>query len=160
MSRNEVNLKDIIWVIGAKEKDGKKIFKAIPYVIKTTIKGYEDLVDLTELWITCCDGKVTNDVIVKKFEKVHEAKAIKIIKSEDAIKSYILNHDNQFKTEIESINSWSIDQSVKNYCENTVLNKEEGSNLIKEMREGVKVRYCDVSKEAEKFKEHFIESYL
>ena len=160
MSRNEVNLKDIIWVIGIKEKDDKKIFKAIPYVIKKTIKGYEDLVDLTELWITSCNGKVTKEDIVKKFEKVHEAKAIKIIKSEEAIKSYILNHENQFKDDIESINSWSIDQSIKNYCEKTILNKEEGSILIREMREGVKVRYCDVCKEAEKFKEYFIESYL
>lgn len=160
MSRNEVNLKDIIWVIGTKEQCGKKIFKAIPYIIKTNVKGYEDLVDLTELWITCCNGKVTKEDIVKKFKKVHEAKVVKIIKSEEAIKSYILNHENQFKDEIESINSWSIDQSIKNYCDETILSKEEGSQLIKEMREGVKVRYCDICKEAEKVKEHFIESYL
>ena len=142
MDKNRVNLEDIVWVIGVREKkDGRKIFQSIPYVIEESIKGYEDLIDLTESWATVFSGKVTEQDIIEKFEKVHNVKAIRVLKSEDAIKLYILNHDNIFKNQIERIIALDIDQSIKNYCAIKVLNIQEGSDLIREMKEGVKIRY-------------------
>ena len=106
MDKNRVNLEDIVWVIGVREKEnGGKIFETIPYVTEESIKGYEDLIDLTESggWATAFPGKVMEQDIIKKFEKDHNAKAIRVLKSEDAIKLYILNHDNIFKTQIEKL---------------------------------------------------------
>jgi len=142
MNKNSVNLKDIIWVIGINDSViGKEIFESIPYVKEVTIKGYEDLIDLTNTWATAYCGKITDENIITNYERTHNAKAKKIITSVEAIKKYILNHDNLFKSEIERFKEFGIDDFVGAYCYIKVLNIEEGTRLIKEINKGVAIEY-------------------
>ena len=144
MNRNSINLKDIIWVIGVKEgENGGKIFKSIPYVKEVSIKGYEDLIDLTQFWNTTYVGKVTEETIKRRFEATHKAKAIKVFNSVVAIKSFVLNHDNRFKDEIDSVkDKYGLDKEcVEIYCDLRQLTSKEGSELIKTINEGVETKY-------------------
>ena len=134
MDRNLVRLKDIIWVIGVKKSsNGEKIFKSIPYVIEPSIYDCYDLTDLTKFWTATYGDKITDEILKKRFEKMHNAKAIKVMSSVSAIESFILNHDNEFKDEIEEIKGkYNLDKKcVELYCDVKVLNRNEGSELIK-----------------------------
>lgn len=144
MGRNSINLKDIIWVIGVKEgENGRKIFKSIPYVIRSSICDCEDLIDLTQFWNATYVGKVTEQIIKRRFEATHKAKAIKVLNSVGVIKSFVLNHDNRFKDEIDSIkDKYGLDiECVEIYCELRQLTSKEGSELIRTINEGVEAKY-------------------
>ena len=147
MDKNCVDLNNVIWVIGYREnKEGKKFFETIPYAKEISIKGYEDLIDLTSTWTTAYCGKVTEEDIKRKFEQDHNAKAIKIINSVDAIKLYILNHENQFKKDIERFRDYGIKDYANAYCDIVFITAEEGSRLITEMKIGVEARYAEIKK--------------
>lgn len=161
MDKNNICLKDIIWVIGVRKSAKNDVnFISIPYVKECVVKDFEDLIDLTEFWKATFYGKVTTKDITARFERTHNAKVIQVLKSEEAVKTYILNHENEFKDDIERIPCKGIKNKVTIYCDITFLNRETGSDFVKEINDGFKARYMQIKEKAEKFKEHFIESYL
>ena len=134
MNRNDVLLEDIIWVVGYEtNKAGKRIYLPIPYIIETNDIGNDVLYNLTSCLNLEFNGKVTIFEIIKTYKQTYKnATLIDMAKSENIIKKYVLNNDNRFKNEI-----FSMQVSVLDYCGFKILNKETGSNLIKEIKIGL-----------------------
>lgn len=137
MSRKNVKLKNIVWVVGYKNENGHKGYFSIPYVLVKDNLDYSIMVyDLTRFKETIIlKEDLSTKWLKSHYEKTHKAVAIDILNSETVLKKYVLEQD-----------SFKLQKDFKYWYNNKLLTPAEGVKLMSSVNEGIKLEYKELEK--------------